>query len=159
APTTVLCDVLVGLRDAPRLFGPQKGALADDVSELERRFADHLQSFAKLPGAGAAGGLGAALASLGAELIPGARRVLELIGFRERASAADLVVTGEGTVDRTTLAGKAPGEAARVCEKLGVRCVLFGGQVEDGIEARSLSGDPARAPEDLEELAFGLGRA
>jgi glycerate kinase len=161
APTTVLCDVLVGLLDAPRIFGPQKGALADDVPELERRFADHLQSFAKLPGAGAAGGLGAALASLGAELVPGAPWVLDAIGFRKRASSADLVVTGEGRVDETTFAGKAPGEALRVCEELGVPCVLFGGQVEDGYEARALSGDPARAREDLEELAFdlGLGRA
>ena len=74
-------------------------------------------------------------------------------------AAADLVVTGEGTVDRTTFDGKAPGEALRVCEELGVRCVLFGGRVEDGVEARTLSGDPASAREDLEELGLGLGGA
>jgi glycerate kinase len=143
APTVALCDVRATLAEAPRLFGPQKGALADDVSELERRFADHLQSFAKVAGAGAAGGLGAALASLGARLVSGAPYVLDAIGFRERAEAADVVVTGEGTVDNTTFDGKAPGEALRVCEDLGVRCVLFGGRVADGIEARALSGDPA----------------
>ena len=159
APTVALCDVRAALAEAPRLFGPQKGALADDVLELENRFADHLQSFAKLAGAGAAGGLGAALASLGARLVPGAPYVLDAIGFRERAGAADLVVTGEGTVDRTTFDGKAPGEAQRVCEELGVRCVLFGGRVADGIEARRLSGDPARARDDLEELGLGLGGA
>ena len=159
APTVALCDVRATLAEAPRLFGPQKGALADDVLELENRFADHLQSFAKLAGAGAAGGLGAALASLGAQLVPGAPYVLDAIGFRERAGAADLVVTGEGTVDRTTFDGKAPGEALRVCEELGVRCVLFGGRVADGIEARRLSGDPARARDDLEELGLGLGGA
>jgi glycerate kinase len=161
APTTALCDVRATLGQAPRLFGPQKGALADDVAELERRFADHLQSYAKLPGAGAAGGLGAALASLGAELVPGAEYVLEALGFRERATRADLVVTGEGTVDRTTFDGKAPGEALRACEELGVPCVLFGGRVEHGVEARRLSGNPSRAKEDLEELALGLslGRA
>ena len=159
APTVALCDVRAALAEAPRLFGPQKGALADDVLELENRFADHLQSFAKLAGAGAAGGLGAALASLGAQLVPGAPYVLDAIGFRERAGAADLVVTGEGTVDRTTFDGKAPGEAQRVCEELGVRCVLFGGRVADGIEARRLSGDPARARDDLEELGLGLGGA
>jgi glycerate 2-kinase len=159
APTIVLCDVRATLAEAPRLFGPQKGALADDVSELEHRFADHLPSFAKLAGAGAAGGLGAALASLGAELVPGARYVLDAIGFRKHAEAADLVVTGEGTVDRTTFDGKAPGEALRVCDELGVRCVLFGGRVADGIEARTLSGDPARASDDLEELGLGLGGA
>jgi glycerate kinase len=157
APTTVLCDTRATLRQAPRLFGPQKGALADDITELERRFADHLQSFAKQPGAGAAGGLGAALASLGAELVSGAGYVLEALGFRERAAEAELVVTGEGTVDRTTFDGKAPGEAARVCEELGVRCVLFGGRVEDGIDAQPLSGDPARARADLEDLGLGLG--
>ncbi|HUI37145.1 MAG TPA: glycerate kinase [Gaiellaceae bacterium] len=159
APTVALCDVRATLAEAPRLFGPQKGALADDILELENRFADHLQSFAKLAGAGAAGGLGAALASLGAQLVPGAPYVLDAIGFRERAGGADLVVTGEGTVDRTTFDGKAPGEALRVCEELGVRCVLFGGRVADGVEARTLSGDPARARDDLEELGLGLGGA
>jgi glycerate kinase len=157
APTTALCDVRATLGQAPRLFGPQKGALADDVAEFERRFGDHLQSYAKLPGAGAAGGLGAALASLGAELVPGAEYVLGAVGFRERAARVDLVVTGEGTVDRTTFDGKAPGEALRACEEVGVRYVLFGGRVADGVEARALSGDPARAREDLEELALGLG--
>jgi glycerate kinase len=160
-PTTVLCDVRATLLEAPRLFGPQKGALADDVLDLEQRFLllDHAQSLAKLPGGGAAGGLGAALASLGAELVPGALYVLEAIGFRERAAAAELVVTGEGTVDRTTFTGKAPGEALRICEELGVRCVLFGGHVEEGIEAVALSGDPSRAAEDLEELALRLSPA
>jgi glycerate kinase len=160
-PTTVLCDVRATLLEAPRLFGPQKGALADDVLELEQRFLllDHAQSLAKLPGGGAAGGLGAALASLGAALVPGALYVLEAIGFPERAAAADLVVTGEGTVDRTTFEGKAPGEALRICDELGVPCVLFGGWVESGIEAVTLSGDPTRAAQDLEELALRLSLA
>ena len=160
-PTTVLYDVRATLLEAPRLFGPQKGALADDVLELEQRFLllDHAHSLAKLPGGGAAGGLGAALASLGAELVSGALYVLEAIGFRERAAAADLVVTGEGTVDQTTFEGKAPGEALRICEELGVPCVLFGGRVENGIEAVALSGDPARAAQDLEELSLSLGLA
>jgi glycerate 2-kinase len=160
-PTTVLYDVRATLLEAPRLFGPQKGAVADDVLELEQRFLllDHAHSLAKLPGGGAAGGLGAALASLGAELVPGALFVLEAIGFRERAAAVDLVVTGEGTVDRTTFEGKAPGEALRICEELGVRSVLFGGRIADGIEARALSGDAARARQDLEELGISLGGA
>ena len=157
APTTVLCDVRATLAQAPRLFGPQKGALADEITELERRFADHLQSFAKLPGTGAAGGLGAALASLGAQLVPGAPYVLAAVGFRERSAQADLVVTGEGTVDRTTFDGKAPGEAVGLCREVGVPWVLFGGRVKDGVEATALSGDPDRAEEDLEQLGTELG--
>lgn len=156
APTTVLCDTRSTVVQAPRMFGPQKGAHTDEVPKLEVRFAGAFPSLAKLPGGGAAGGLGAALASLGAELVPGAPYVLEAIGFRERAAAADLVITGEGTVDRTTFEGKAPGEAVRVCAELGVRCLLFGGRVEEGVEALALSGDPSRARDDLEELGAGL---
>jgi glycerate kinase len=155
APTTVLCDTRATLLEAPRAFGPQKGASLEDVTELERRFRG--RPCAELPGSGAAGGLGAALASLGAELIAGAEYVLDAIGFRDRAAVSDLVVTGEGTVDRTTFGGKAPGEAVRVCRELGVPCVLFGGRVEDGIAATALSGDPGRAREDLEELGEKLG--
>jgi glycerate kinase len=157
APTTVLCDTRATLAEAPRLFGPQKGATAGEVAELERRFAT--MPLADREGGGAAGGLGAALASLGAELVPGAAYVLEATGFRERAAQAELVICGEGTVDRTTFEGKAPGEAARACAELGVRCLLFGGRVEDGVEALALSGDPARAGEDLEELGVALGGA
>jgi glycerate 2-kinase len=157
APTTVLCDTRATLAEAPRLFGPQKGASADDVAELESRF--ERLPLAGLPGGGAGGGLGAAFASLGAELVPGAAYVLEAIGFREHAARADLVVTGEGAVDRTSFEGKAPGEAVRACAELGVRCLLFGGRVEDGVEAVALSGHPARAREDLEELGVSLGGA
>ena len=154
APVTVLCDTRATLLEAPRAFGPQKGASEEEIAELEQRFAKLPN--ADLPGGGAAGGLGAALASLGAELVPGAPYVLDVIGFRECAAAADLVVTGEGRVDGTTFEGKAPGEARRVCNELGVRCVLFGGLVDEGIDAVALSGDPARAREDLEELAFRI---
>ena len=70
---------------------------------------------------------------------------------------SDLAVTGEGAVDRTTFEGKAPGEAVRVCRELGVPWVLFGGRVEEGLEATALSGDPARAREDLVELGRWLG--
>ena len=157
APTTVLCDTRATLLEAPRAFGPQKGATPEQIQELEERFRS--RPCAGLPGSGTAGGLGAALASLGAELVPGAAYVLEAVGFRERAARADLVVTGEGAVDRTTFDGKAPGEVVRACAELGVRCVLFGGRVENGLDAQALSGDPARAREDLEELAVGLGLA
>jgi glycerate 2-kinase len=164
ARVRVLCDVrnpLLGDRGAARVFGPQKGAGPEAVEELERRLASipELEPFRDLPGAGAGGGLGAGFAALGAELCDGASLVLDTIGFDERARRADLVVTGEGTVDRTTLEGKAPGAVVRRCEALGVECVLFGGLVRDGIDARALSGDLRSATEDLEALGEELGRA
>jgi glycerate 2-kinase len=163
APTTVLCDALVPLRDAALRFAPQKGATPEQVELLEGRLAaiSELAPYAELPGAGAAGGLGAALAALGAELVPGAREVLGRLRFRERVRAADLVVTGEGAIDGTTTTGKAPGEALRVCLDEGVRCVVFGGRVEielPGAETVALSGDPARAADDLVALGERLSR-
>jgi len=165
-PTRVLCDVATTLYDAPRLFGPQKGATPEQVDELEARFrADaRLAAVASITGSGAAGGLGAALALLGADLVPGADAVLDLLGFDPRPY--DLVVTGEGTVDATTWEGKAPSAVARRCVAAGVRCVVFGGRVETGIDpeglslqVEALSGDPARAREDLVELGERLGLA
>jgi glycerate kinase len=160
APTTVLCDVQTTLYDAPRLFGPQKGATPEQVVELERRFRslDELAPFADLPGSGAAGGLGAALASLGAELVPGAATILDLLSFDP--GAYDLVVTGEGRVDATTAEGKAPAEVVRRCDAARRRCVVFGGLVTEPLpraETVPLSGDPARAAEDLVELGLRLG--
>jgi glycerate kinase len=164
-PMRVLCDVrnpLLGERGAARVFGPQKGATPEAVEELEARLAalEELAPYRDLPGAGAGGGLGAAFAALGGELVEGAEVVLDTIGFDERARNADVVVTGEGTVDATTLEGKAPGAVVRRCERLGVRSELFGGVVRDGVQAHKLSGRRALAGEDLvqlgEELARGL---
>jgi glycerate 2-kinase len=163
APTTVLCDALVPLRDAALRFAAQKGATPEQVELLERRLAamDELAPYAALPGAGAAGGLGAALAALGAELVSGAREVLERVRFRDRVREASLVVTGEGTIDATTATGKAPGEALRICVEEGIRCVAFGGRVVvelSGAETIALSGDPARARADLVTLGERLAR-
>ena len=162
-PTTVLCDVRTTLADAARLFGPQKGATPATVPVLERRLAamEELAPYAGLPGAGAAGGLGAALAAFGGRLVEGAPAVLDLIGFDGLLFGCDLVVTGEGQVDRTTAEGKAPGEVARRCSTAGVRCVVFGGRVVEpvaGTETVSLSGDRARAERDLEALGQRLAR-
>ena len=159
APTRVACDVDVPLLDAARLFAAQKGATPDDARRLEARLLamGELAPYAELPGAGAAGGLGAALASLGAELLPGAPLVLGLIGFDP--AGYDLVVTGEGTVDRTTTRGKATGEVARRCLAAGVRCVVFGGRIEKAppeLEIIPLSGDPTRARNDLVDLGRHL---
>jgi len=162
-PAVVLCDVATRLADAARLYGPQKGASPEDVVTLEARLLamEELRPYAALPGSGAAGGLGAALAALGAELVPGADAILDLVGFDDRAAACDLVVTGEGTVDRTTWEGKAPGAVVRRCGLLGVPCVVAGGVVRAGVEGAEtveLSGDPARCADDLRELGRRLAK-
>jgi glycerate kinase len=163
-PVRVLCDVrnpLLGERGAARVFGPQKGAGPAAVEELEQRLAslEELRPYRELPGAGAGGGLGAAFAALGAKLVAGAEHVLGLTRFDARAAGAEFVVTGEGTVDATTLEGKGPGAVQRRCAELGVRCELFGGIVRDGIDAHALSGDPSRAGHDLLKLGESLGLA
>jgi glycerate 2-kinase len=152
--------VATALYDAPRLFAPQKGATPEQVDELEARFRSlkALAPFANLPGSGAAGGLGAALASLGATLVPGAATVLDLLGLDP--FGYELVVTGEGRVDATTAEGKAPAEVARRCAGAGVPCVVFGGVVAEplaGVETVALSGDPALAADDLADLGERLG--
>jgi glycerate 2-kinase len=160
APTTVLCDVRTTLYDAPRVFGPQKGATPEQVAQLEARFRglEALTPYAALPGCGAAGGLGAAFASLGAELLAGAAAVLDFVGFDP--ARFDLVVTGEGRVDATTSEGKAPVEVARRCAAAGIDCVVFGGVVAAPLphtETVALSGDPELAADDLLELGLRLG--
>jgi glycerate kinase len=161
APTLILCDVSTRLGDAARLFGPQKGASPEAVRRLAARLAkiEELRPYAELPGAGAAGGLGAAFAALGAELVPGAAAVLDLVGFDERLENCDVVVTGEGQVDETTAEGKAPAEVAGRALKAGRRCVVFGGRVLfelPSAETVALSGDPGRAEDDLVELGRSL---
>jgi glycerate 2-kinase len=163
-PIRVACDVrnpLLGARGAARVFGPQKGASAAAVAELESRLEalEELAPYRDLPGAGAGGGLGAAFAAMGAELVEGAELVLDVIGFDERARDASLVVTGEGTIDATTFEGKAPGAVLGRCRALGVRCELFGGIVRDGYDAHPLSGRRALAGEDLVQLGEELAVA
>ena len=156
-PARAACDVRATLAEAPRVFGPQKGAGSAEILELERRIAgrEGLVLLQHKPHSGAAGGLGAALASLGATLEPGGLLVLDAVGFDP--SGYDLVVTGEGRVDATTRLGKAPGEVVR--RAAGTRCVVFGGVVEEplpGVETVALSGDPSRAREDLVALGRDL---
>jgi glycerate 2-kinase len=161
-PTLAACDVRATLLDAVWVFASQKGASREQLPELERRLRANalITPYRDLPGAGAAGGLGAALAALGAELVEGAPLIMELIGFHEPLDRSDLVVTGEGTVDRSTWMGKAPSAVLAACRAAGVRCVIFGGRVLErpsGVELYELSGDPAQARGDLTELGKRFG--
>jgi len=167
-PVQAACDVRASLLDAVWVFAEQKGATPEQLPELERRLLGMrpLAPYRGVAGAGAAGGLGAAFAALGSELVEGAPLVLDLIGFRARLGRVDLAVTGEGTVDRTTWMGKAPGAVARECVAEGVRCALFGGRVLEasttavlGVENYELSGDPERAAGDLSELGERLAKS
>src|SRR5258708_266691 len=145
--------------EAPGADGGGGAASVDHTPPArERRLAvlDELAAYRALPGAGAGGGLGAAFAAMGAELVDGAELVLDVIRFDEDAQGAALVVTGEGTVDATTFEGKAPGAVLRRCEALGVRCELFGGIVREGFAAHALSGRRALAGEDLVQLGEEL---
>ena len=143
----VACDVtnpLTGPRGASAVYGPQKGADPKAVRELDGALAtfavvvrrDLGKDVAGLPGAGAAGGLGAGLvAFLDATLEPGAPLVVEATGFDRAVSGADLVITGEGQVDEQTAFGKAPGEVAKRARRAGVPVLLLAGAKQPGWEA------------------------
>jgi glycerate kinase len=160
---TVAADVdnpLVGPHGAAAVYGPQKGAGADDVLLLDsalRRYARVLQAdlgldLADRPGAGAAGGLGAgAIAFLGARLQSGIDLILELVGFDDAVAGADLVVTGEGKIDFQSLHGKAPLGVARAAAAHGVPVIALSGVVEvAGRELRAAGIEEAHALTELE---------
>ena len=141
-PVTIASDVrnpLLGERGAAAVFGPQKGAAPDDIPLLEARLAalGFPPEVAQHPGAGAAGGLGAMLLSMGAELVSGIDLVLELTGWHEQLRGADLVITGEGSVDGSTADGKAVSGIVAAASGAGVPVVVFGGLVDPDAAERS----------------------
>ena len=160
---TAVCDVrnpLCGKRGASAVFGLQKGATPRDVALLDRALRHWAAVVerglgvraANLPGAGAAGGLGfGCVAFLRARLRPGAELVAAELGLEALAAGAQLVITGEGRLDRTTLLGKAPAGPAARARRLGLACVAVGGGVESGARRR-LARLFARV-EDLAEFA------
>lgn len=141
----VACDVdnpLTGPLGASAVYGPQKGADPDDVALLDRALGhwaavvhrDVGIDVRDLPGAGAAGGLGAGLvAFLGAKLRPGFDLVAEALGLPTRVEAADVVVTGEGRYDSQSERGKAPAGVLRLGREALRRTALVAGQIEDGV--------------------------
>ena len=130
---------LLGLHGAAAVFGPQKGAAPQQVEALERGLGHWSQLVsnatghddAQRAGAGAAGGTGfAALALLNAEIKPGIELILDLIDFDRRIAGADLVVTGEGSLDEQSLAGKAPVGVARAAARAGIPVVAVAGRLQ-----------------------------
>ena len=153
----VACDVsnpLLGPMGAAAVYGPQKGATAADVVELDRRlsfYADALEAAASgrvrdTPGAGAAGGVGFGLLAIADRfrsfaLRPGVELVMEATDFTARLAGADLVITGEGRIDAQTAFGKTALGVAQRAAEAGVPCVAVGGGVEpDGIKALAAVG-------------------
>lgn len=137
----VACDVnnpLTGPKGAAAIYGPQKGATPAMVELLDQALANYdriLQrdlgsDVAKIPGAGAAGGLGAGLMGLlQGTLVSGIDLVLEVLGFSEKTKGADLVLTGEGKLDAQSAFGKVPVGVARRAAALGVPTVVVAGAV------------------------------
>lgn len=142
APVAIASDVtnpLLGPDGAVAVFAPQKGALATDLPVLElalARFADIVERdvpggpWRDLPGAGAAGGLGfGLLAFCGARMTSGAAAVASLVGLDDHLRAADVVITGEGTLDDQTLAGKTPAFVAQRARAFNAGVLAVAGQV------------------------------
>ena len=182
---------LVGRRGALAVFGGQKGLPTGDVEALRRydswmvgygrlldtaifemraqkllRVPEGARTFGSVlgvPGAGAAGGLGAALLALGAELRSGAETVLDLIGFDERVRDVDLVITGEGNMDEQSAAGKAPVGVARRAKRYGKSVAAVVGGRADNLDVVYEQGIDlvlpiCRKPMSLEE-ALGMQEA
>ncbi len=127
AKLVVLCDVRTAFEDAPRVYGPQKGADEADVRRLIARLHALARRWPRdprgIPMTGAAGGLSGGLwAVLRAELVPGAPFILDTIGFDARMRAARAVVTGEGKLDQQSLVGKAVSEVSTRARQAGVPC-------------------------------------
>ncbi|MBA1381089.1 glycerate kinase [Pseudomonas brassicacearum] len=135
---------LCGPHGASAVFGPQKGASAEQVQQLDRalgHFAEHCAQVLNRdvrdePGSGAAGGLGfAAKAFLQAQFRTGVEVVAQLTGLADAINGADLVITGEGRFDAQTLRGKTPFGVARIARRHGVPVVVLAGTLGEGYEA------------------------
>jgi glycerate kinase len=138
---------LLGENGATQIFGPQKGASKSDIEILERaltRLADVVTDqfgfdYRNEPGAGAAGGLGFGLLSFcGAKINPGFEVVAAAVGLEERMKNADLVITGEGSLDQQTLEGKTPAGVARLARKLGKPVFAIVGRATEAREVREI---------------------
>lgn len=161
----VLCDVRTPWEDAPRVFGPQKGADPTTVARLERRLEELAARAPRnptgVPMTGAGGGLAGGLwAFCGAELVPGAPFVVDAIGFDANLLMAALCVTGEGSLDDQTAAGKVVAEIATRCLAAGIPCHAVVGRNLLGPGALGLAGVvEAQTLEEIEAAGRDLATA
>jgi glycerate 2-kinase len=140
-PVSVACDVATPFLEAADTYAPQKGATPEEVrllAERLRRLADRYRTefgleVSGLPGAGAAGGLAGGLAALGAELVPGCELVAGRLGLAGALAGAELVITGEGRLDRTSFAGKVVGGVLALCAAQSVPVLVVAGEIEPGL--------------------------
>lgn len=138
----VACDVRTRFLDAATVFAPQKGATKAQVELLRRRLQRLAQVYEQergvdvtaLPGGGAAGGLAGGLASLGAELVDGFDVVADAVQLYESIEAADLVITGEGALDATSLEGKVVGGVCGLAADAGVPVLAIVGSVDADVD-------------------------
>ena len=157
---------LLGIEGATAVYGPQKGVTPDLASQIEaalRRWATLLArdlgvEVAALPGAGAGGGIAAGLAALGARIESGAALVGEAVGLDAAIARADLVVTGEGSLDVQTGYGKTVGHVAERCAALGVHCVAVAGVVA-ALPAGVMDAEPSALPGVPVEASMAQGAA
>mgnify|MGYP003671049316 CR=1 FL=1 len=165
---------LCGPKGASAIFGPQKGASAQQVAQLDQalaHFADVMsatlgEDVRDFPGVGAAGGLGfAAKAVLKAQFRPGVELVAELCGLAEMLQGADLVITGEGRLDGQSLHGKTPVGVARLARSAGVPVIALAGSLGEGYQrlyaegiaaAFSLAPGPLTLEQAMDEAALQL---
>lgn len=137
-PITVACDVsnpLLGPNGATAIFGPQKGASSESLPQLENAL-EHIATLLKadhdFPGAGAAGGLGFGLKTFcQAELVSGFDLVAQALNLEEKIAAADIVITGEGSLDAQSLDGKGPIGLAKLARAAGKKTIGIAGQVSE----------------------------
>jgi len=145
-PVTAACDVqnpLLGERGATAVYGPQKGVTEENYALLEGGLANiaRLLSLEEMPGAGAAGGLGAGVpAFLQGKLVPGIDMLLDAAKFDELLAQADLVITGEGRMDAQSANGKVPMGVGLRCKKAGVPCIAVCGSLGPGAQAMHAHG-------------------
>ena len=168
ARLVVLCDVEAAFEDAPRIFGPQKGADGATVARLEQRLHALAQTLPRDPRGmrfgGCAGGLSGGLwAAFGAELRAGAPAVLDALGVDERMRAAQLVVAGEGCLDEQSFGGKIVGELVRRADAAGVAVHAVIGTSRLSPDAAARAGLArvwtATTLEDITAVSRALGEA